>query len=169
MLPSFSRWAPLVCGSASSDGSESPLLLVLHLEPPLEPKWWKEGWEQFKKTNQYTPDESVSHGGAWEEALCKRREAAVLTWLGLWVRSCSSSADSWSGPWGRCPLAAVRGTTKSTWDTFWHPEPNYKISIKTQRLKVLVWDIMAGDGHFPHEIWMTHVGKIGSLQYYRRG
>lgn len=58
MLPSFLCSAPVVCWLALSDLSKSPLLHILQLVPPLEPKR-RGGW--YTHLNQYTPYESVYH------------------------------------------------------------------------------------------------------------
>lgn len=53
MLPSSLCSAPVVCGSALSDLSKSPLLHILQLVSPLEPKrgrMVREGWKHIIKS-----------------------------------------------------------------------------------------------------------------------
>lgn len=83
-----------VVGWGLSDLSKSPLLHILQLVFPLEPK---EGVEmcifKWKST----------------DAKCFKRFWTIrgaLTWLVHGVQSGSSSADSWSDLWEHCPLAA---------------------------------------------------------------
>lgn len=102
MLPSFLCSAPVVCWLALSDLSKSPLLHILQLVPPLEPK--RRGRVIHTFESIYTVWICIS---LWAfDDMLHNTEAEVLTWLFLLVRSGSSSADSWSGLWGRCPLAA---------------------------------------------------------------